>query len=570
MNSLFRKRNKSSVGAIPPTLANLVLFGNDIRKHKVVRKKNLVPSNKNELVIPYYPCDSKYNDSRLVKVAIEKIRLFRLTNFVGKKDIELLHIAQWLIALRIYMYKTMSNREHLNKIARLFGYSNCHEYANEIQDKIKDGEELSDNEKSFYIQINPNLDFFNENYLQNIYSEFARKILKGGDLLGLYKEFNKLTAFTGRHLSYPSRAELRETIKQLLMLKYPVNITIPEEVIEKDISLVFRVLENYAGGQNEAVSIAQRMNTYGKYFFDTDERLWKKSKISQRYIRNKVNQVYNALILPARYYRLNYATNEDGTIRLDSDDYLEQLLQHTSIADSEEGLTLPENISDDLANKIMEDADRLSQRHLVDYYRDDGGNHGKAYKPKFTPTNTIHKAVREIAKRNSDRGVVPKNMYRMTTDKKVFTTKRSVLGGSLLIDCSGSMGFTESDVREIIDVLPASHIAGYVGYGQKIDGYDGVLKIIAEDGRIDTNSFNKLGEYGYNSIDLESLQWLAQQPEPRIWVSDQQVVGVNELGKASNLGQEKREEILRFMFKYNIIPIRVKEQVKEVARQLAK
>ena len=194
--------------------------------------------------------------------------------------------------------------------------------------------------------------------------------------------------------------------------------------------------------------------------------------------------------------------------------------------------------------------------------------HGVAKIHKFTPTNTIHKAVREIAKRNSDRGVVPRNMHRMTTDKKVFSSKTTVAGGSMMIDCSGSMAFYEEDIREIIDYLPASNIAGYVGYNTKIDGCDGMIKIIAKDGRIDTHAIRDLEEYGANSVDLEGLKWLAQQPEPRIWVSDQQVVGVNESGTAVNLSSAKRDEIARFMRRHNIIPIRVVEQVKKLSKQL--
>ena len=76
--------------------------------------------------------------------------------------------------------------------------------------------------------------------------------------------------------------------------------------------------------------------------------------------------------------------------------------------------------------------------------------------------------------------------------------------------------------------------------------------------------------HGNNSIDKEALEWLAQQPEPRIWVSDQQVVGVSkEGGFPTNLDRQGLDEIKRVMMLNNIIPIEKVETVKAVAKKLA-
>ena len=75
--------------------------------------------------------------------------------------------------------------------------------------------------------------------------------------------------------------------------------------------------------------------------------------------------------------------------------------------------------------------------------------------------------------------------------------------------------------------------------------------------------------WGANSVDLEGLRWLAEQPEPRIWVSDQMVFGVDENGKNDYLDNYKRDEIARFMRKNNIIPIEEREMVLKVAKQLS-
>jgi len=84
------------------------------------------------------------------------------------------------------------------------------------------------------------------------------------------------------------------------------------------------------------------------------------------------------------------------------------------------------------------------------------------------------------------------------------------------------------------------------------------------------HALDKLSEWGANSVDLEGLRWLATQPEPRIWVSDQQVIGVNaDTGRNDYLDGQKRKEISVFMRKNNIIPIERRETILKVAKKLS-
>ena len=82
-----------------------------------------------------------------------------------------------------------------------------------------------------------------------------------------------------------------------------------------------------------------------------------------------------------------------------------------------------------------------------------------------------------------------------------------------------------------------------------IDNYDGEVHIIADNGNMDTDAIDKLTDYGNNSIDFEALKLLAEKPEPRIWVSDQQVIGVKANGTdvAYNLSPENLAEISHFI-----------------------
>jgi len=95
-----------------------------------------------------------------------------------------------------------------------------------------------------------------------------------------------------------------------------------------------------------------------------------------------------------------------------------------------------------------------------------------------TPTLTVNlqgrlKGGRQY--RPSDYGYNPKYINRYCIDKKIFKQKQRVLGGTILIDASGSMDFNGADILEIMQMLPAVNIAMYNGSGSRGD-----LRIIAK------------------------------------------------------------------------------------------
>jgi len=568
MNNLFRKSNTNVGGYIPPTLVNLTLRGNKIMKFNVRRGTSLVPTSRNELILPYYECDNKYNEQVLLNTAITKMKLFRTMKF-RTKELDILHIAQFLFANK---YHKQGARKKANKIARAMGFPSHYEYDRYLTD-AEEIRELTKNERKFLSLMYNSLGTMEQIQSDLIAKEVIKKILANESIQEVYKYYVKKTAFAGqpRLIDYD---DVKSYIKSLLEIRYPVGSKLPNSVLEQDSNRVYDVLSSLFYGIHEAQYYITWSNFRGTWYYDRDVHHYRNKKMSTASIRRRVNKLVRLLTNPfegvRNSYKLQKMLTSEGSIKLDGEEYLAQLEAMDKIADEyDDSITLPQGISEELAKQIMEDSEQQYERHFINYWGGDtSGMHGVAKIFKFTPTNTIHKAVREIAKRNSDRGVVPKNMHRMTTDKKVFANKTTVAGGSMMIDCSGSMSFYEEDIREIIDYLPASNIAGYVGYNTKIDGYDGMIKIIAKDGRIDTHAIRDLEEYGANSVDLDGLKWLAQQPEPRIWVSDQQVVGVDNNGTAVNLNKEKRDEIARFMRRHNIIPIRVVEQVKKLSKQL--
>ena len=122
--------------------------------------------------------------------------------------------------------------------------------------------------------------------------------------------------------------------------------------------------------------------------------------------------------------------------------------------------------------------------------------------------------------RAAEDGAIPRYPHRAFTDGRVFSRRRKVHGGSVLIDDSGSMGFDTDDVRYIVETAPAVNIAAYSG-----TYWEGELVILANGkGTYATIEAKNLPYGGGNTVDFPALQWLAKQEKPRIWVTDGYVV----------------------------------------------
>ena len=92
----------------------------------------------------------------------------------------------------------------------------------------------------------------------------------------------------------------------------------------------------------------------------------------------------------------------------------------------------------------------------------------------------------------------------------------------MLIDVSGSMAITHRDLAKIIKAAPAATVAVYSGRGSK-----GILTVVGSNGRIATEDglAESLRAGSGNVVDGPALEWLAEQSEPRLWVSDGMVTG---------------------------------------------
>jgi hypothetical protein len=122
-----------------------------------------------------------------------------------------------------------------------------------------------------------------------------------------------------------------------------------------------------------------------------------------------------------------------------------------------------------------------------------------------------------------DHGAVLSAPYRLPVDGRVFLRRRRQRGGTVLIDASGSMCFGPAELQRITAAAPLATVAIYAGRG-----VSGTLAIVTARGRMASSSdIGALLGRG-NVVDGPALRWLAQQPEPRIWISDGQVTGAHD------------------------------------------
>lgn len=140
-------------------------------------------------------------------------------------------------------------------------------------------------------------------------------------------------------------------------------------------------------------------------------------------------------------------------------------------------------------------------------------------------TERMPTGIRHWKNRAADQGVIPTNWHRFATDKRVFNRRklRRDECGTILIDQSGSMHLSPTEMLGIMRNWPGVVIAGYSGYGDRY----GELRILAKNGKmIHTKHMSPRG--GANIIDGPALDWLAKQQQPRIWISDGYVTGIGE------------------------------------------
>ena len=155
------------------------------------------------------------------------------------------------------------------------------------------------------------------------------------------------------------------------------------------------------------------------------------------------------------------------------------------------------------------------------------------------PRSTVARLARlRTVRRPSDEGTQLRRIDRLLVDGRVFSTKRHLVGGTVLIDGSGSMGWSREEILRCVEAAPAATVAVYSGHGDK-----GVLRIVAKAGRmIAPDLVTSPCGFG-NIVDGPALHWLATQAEPRIWISDACVTGIDEVQHPLLVAEAQRTQL---------------------------
>lgn len=138
--------------------------------------------------------------------------------------------------------------------------------------------------------------------------------------------------------------------------------------------------------------------------------------------------------------------------------------------------------------------------------------------PPLTETRKLAEAFKANKfLRDSGKRII--RLSRALTDGKIFRgSKKKRQFGTILFDNSGSMGLTPEMIEKLIIGSPGSKVAIYSGRVSS-----GELTVVADGGKV--ASARMFVSLGGNTVDGPALLWLSRQQEPRVWVSDGQVIG---------------------------------------------
>ena len=558
--SLFKERKFAK--PLPKVLPNLALQGNKVQVYELETSK-LNADKRHGIPIPNSAYENELDVNRAVLLQTLRKKYFVNAKYRGEIDWDIMAIAETLcvlpIARNIIVKLRVSSRKYT--------------------DKLHDEEGYYYNLRTYLPAMNPNSKKY---YLDSLVDTFYQMIRDGLDIQDISEQLvYKATKYFGLVRSdgrySVSADDMETTVRSAVVRNLPPSLTLDENKVESEVNTVHTIIMNAMSGVDSAMQIINRNKSPYKWRYDSESDGWKMFKQPfkpKKYTRRVYNELINSRYMSWRLGQaLRYLPSiQESIFDTPTDSKVNDLSKTDEDLDIPQ-MVMPKFIDKKLDNKIRKDTER-NYKHAIDYLSDRGGVHGKAKHHRFKGVKPIVEALRKLTVSQGEYGVKPRQVHRIITDRKVFKRRKHVAGGSLMIDCSGSMGFSSNDVKEIVNLLPASKIAGYVGYGSSIgDDYDGDIRYIAQDGRMDIESIHSLQEYGANSIDYDALKWLAKQEEPRIWVSDMQVVGVNseqEHRNSSTLSKDRVEEIMRFVALNNIIPINEIADVKEFARQYSK
>jgi hypothetical protein len=125
-------------------------------------------------------------------------------------------------------------------------------------------------------------------------------------------------------------------------------------------------------------------------------------------------------------------------------------------------------------------------------------------------------------RRASNMGTNPRRISRLLTDpeRRVFDSTKKGTGGVVLIDGSGSMQLSTSDIMRITEASAGCTVAVYSTFSGRTDG--GRLFVVAEKGKM-VDNVDDLNKGGGNGCDGLAVRWAVKEVKsgaPIVWVCD--------------------------------------------------
>ena len=156
-------------------------------------------------------------------------------------------------------------------------------------------------------------------------------------------------------------------------------------------------------------------------------------------------------------------------------------------------------------------------------------------------------------KRPSMTGKFPVRPDRLLTDpeRRIFRETVRGEGGTVVFDCSGSMGVTMDDVKAILKHFAGATIMAYTHRGDDRSN----AWVLARNGRmIGEGEFADIDLGHGNGVDSPALRWaVRQRKKPKdfiVWVSDGHVTG-----KGDTMSEQLQQECALLSYKHNIIGV---------------
>ena len=110
-------------------------------------------------------------------------------------------------------------------------------------------------------------------------------------------------------------------------------------------------------------------------------------------------------------------------------------------------------------------------------------------------------------------------------EQRVFTRKTRSKGGIVVVDCSGSMSFDESDLDRI---MAATAGATVICYSSGYEPQGANMWLVAQNGRRTSRLPHFPGNNGVDGPALEYAMSLRKHNEPVVWISDTRVTGADD------------------------------------------